>query len=288
MAVRRLKPKNDFVFGKLFGRTESKASLLALLNAILQPDGLKPIVDLTVIENRQLEKMLFNEKTGIVDIRARLEDGDNVNIEMQMTNRGNMIHRSLFYLSKLYASSIQSGEDYAMLKRTIVINLLDFELLSTKRFHNTYHLYEDHEREHRLTDLLEVHFIEFPKFERVAKDKSNPLHRWLMFMDEKLPEEELKELMRMDPIIEVTEEQLEGMSQDEFMRRAAEIREKAHLDWISSINYATQKGREEGREEGAQEVKAEIVRKLLRNGMSVDDVSRMTEMSAEEIERLRR
>ncbi|MFD0672367.1 PD-(D/E)XK nuclease family transposase [Cohnella sp. GCM10027633] len=39
MAIFRLKPKNDFVFGKLFGAQESKRSLLTLLNAILREDG---------------------------------------------------------------------------------------------------------------------------------------------------------------------------------------------------------------------------------------------------------
>ncbi len=32
---RRMKPKNDFVFQKLFGEEESKESLIGLLNALL-------------------------------------------------------------------------------------------------------------------------------------------------------------------------------------------------------------------------------------------------------------
>ena len=282
MAIFRLKPKNDFVFGRLFGARESKESLRALLNAILRQDGQEPIVDLDVKEQKKLDKLTFDEKTGILDIRAELASGEQVNIEMQMTKKGNMIPRSLFYLSKLFVSSIRSGQDYNKLKKTIVINLLDFDLLTTNRFHSTFHLYEDMERNQLLTDLFEVHFIEFPKFERITKDKHNELHRWLMFMDEKLPEEELRELMEMDPIIEVTEEQLEGMSRDEFLQRAAEIREKAQLDWNSSISYAKREGKAEGKAEG----RAEVISKFLEKGMTEAQVSELMDISLEEVRRI--
>jgi hypothetical protein len=57
-------------------------------------------------------------------------------------------------------------------------------------------------------DALEVHFGEFPKSERAVKDKSNPLHRWLMFLDEKLP------------------------NSDEFKRELAKARARAQSDWV--------------------------------------------------------
>lgn len=203
-----------------------------------------------------------------------------------MVNRRNMVHRTLFYMSKLFITSIRAGDNYAQLKKTIVINLLDYELLVTERFHSTFHFYEDHERSFRLTDLLEVHIIEFPKFERAAKDTSVPLHRWLMFMDEKLPEERLKELMKMDPMIEVTEEQLEGMSRDEFMRRVAEMREKAQMDWVSSIEDAKQEGKIEGKIEGKVESQTEIVLKMLEKGMKPAQISELLDLPIDKVNRI--
>jgi hypothetical protein len=59
-------------------------------------------------------------------------------------------------------------------------------------------------------------FIELPKFERLApKDFiSNPLHRWLKFLDQKTSEEELKELTEMDQVIKSATEKLEYLSSD--------------------------------------------------------------------------
>ena len=56
MMNKRLKPTNDFIFQKLFGEKESKNSLISLLNAILKPDTEEELVDLNVIENKQLSK----------------------------------------------------------------------------------------------------------------------------------------------------------------------------------------------------------------------------------------
>jgi predicted transposase/invertase (TIGR01784 family) len=105
-----LKPKNDFIFGRLFGEKESKESLIALLNAILRQDGLDPIVQLKVIDNKQLKKLMMGEKTGSLDIRADLASGEQINIEMQIANRNNMIQRTLFYMAKLFIASIKAGE----------------------------------------------------------------------------------------------------------------------------------------------------------------------------------
>ncbi|MCD9023881.1 Rpn family recombination-promoting nuclease/putative transposase [Cohnella silvisoli] len=110
MANYRLKPKNDFIFGRLFGEEESKESLIALLNAILRQEKQEQIVDLTVIENKQLKKIMFDEKTGRLDIRADLASGEQINIEMQVVNQYNMIKRTLFYLTKLFVDSIKVGE----------------------------------------------------------------------------------------------------------------------------------------------------------------------------------
>ncbi len=278
MAYSRLKPKNDFIFQRLFGERESKGNLIALLNAILKQDGLDPIVELSVLENKELKKLLFSEKTGRLDIRAELASGEQINVEMQIANKHNMEKRTLFYLAKLFTSSIKTGEPFEKLKKTITINLLDYEFLPTARFHSTFHFYEDLEKQVRLTDVLEVHFIEFPKFERATKDKSIALHRWLMFLDEKLPEEELKELMAMDRAIEKIEVQLEELSNDEFTRQLAEARGHALSEWNTQILGS--------KAEGKVEAKVEIVKNLLNKGLDAALISEVSGLSLQEIKRI--
>ncbi|XID92004.1 Rpn family recombination-promoting nuclease/putative transposase [Paenibacillaceae bacterium WGS1546] len=186
-------------------------------------------------------------------------------------------------MAKLFASSIKPGENYKAVRKTIVINLLDFKLLESARFHHTFHFRDDLEPHLLLTDVLEAHFIEFPKFERARKDKRNPLHRWLMFMDEKLSEQELKELTAMDPIIGKTEERLEMLSADDHVRNLAEARDKALRDWNSSMEGSREEGLARGRAEG----KAEVALKLLRSGMEPKFVAEVTGLSLQEVERMK-
>ncbi|RJG21993.1 hypothetical protein DQX05_19235 [Paenibacillus thiaminolyticus] len=46
------------------------------------------------------------------------------------------------------------------MQRSIGINILDHYYLPLKKYHSTFHLYEDDERHYMLTDILELHFIE--------------------------------------------------------------------------------------------------------------------------------
>ena len=47
---------------------------------------------------------------------------------MQVANRKNIEKRIMFYWSKLFTSSISSGEEYSKLEKTIAIIFIDFEL----------------------------------------------------------------------------------------------------------------------------------------------------------------
>jgi hypothetical protein len=71
---RRMKPKNDFIFQKLFGEEESKSSLISLLNAILGLEGEKRIRKLQVKDNKQLQKETVDDNTGRLDIYAESDD----------------------------------------------------------------------------------------------------------------------------------------------------------------------------------------------------------------------
>ncbi|AXF56553.1 Rpn family recombination-promoting nuclease/putative transposase [Salicibibacter kimchii] len=244
MAYDRLKPKNDFIFKRLFGEQETKESLISLLNAIMRLEGSDQIVDLTVIENKELLKENFDDKTGRLDVRAETIGKMQIDVEIQLQNQGDMIRRTLYYLSKMYVQSIGSGDNYAKLKKTVTINILDFNLFAIERFHSTFHFYEDHEEAMLLTDAMEVHFIEYPKFEMMEKKLDDPLHRWLLFLDESLEENERKKLIEMDPDIQKAEERLEWLSGDAETRKLYEAREESVLERNSLIAEGEEIGME--------------------------------------------
>ena len=308
MNRKRFKPQNDFIFKRLFGEAETKDLLIHLLNAIFLESGGKPIVDLTIIENKELTKELIDDKTGRLDIRAETIENEQINVEVQVAEQKHMEKRSLFYLGKMFVESIKAGEQYENLKKTITINLLNFSFLQTERYHSSFHLYEDRDKTQMLTDIIEIHFIEYPKFRKITKDLQNPLHRWLLFLEEKLAEDQLEELIGMDPVIKKAEDRLEWLSGDEETIRLYEAREFSKYERNSIISSAKQTGREEGMQEGLQEglkeglkegmktgikegerkAAKEIAQNLLSMGIDPAKVAQATGLSQQEVEQLSR
>ena len=58
-----------------------------------------------------LEKDLLEDKVGILDIRAKIEDKINCNIELQIVDRKNIEKRILYYWSKLYSMNLKAGKN---------------------------------------------------------------------------------------------------------------------------------------------------------------------------------
>ncbi len=278
--MNRLNPLNDYIFKRVMGEEESKDNLISFLNAVLDTDDRKKLVSLEIIDNKELTKEMIYDKTGRLDIKAKTADGMRLDIEVQLTNQHNMEKRTMFYWGKLFLEGIKSGDEYINLSKVITINLLDFDYLDIERFHSKYHLWEDTEESYLLTDLIEVHFIEMPKFRRYkGKDlKSNALHRWLTFFDDMLSEEELKELMKMDSAIKRAEVKLEHLSSDRktielYNARQDSLHERANM--ISSAKT-----------EGRMEERVEVAKKLLTLNVPISVVSESTGLTLEQIEEI--
>ena len=97
-----------------------------MLSSILN----KKVSDLQLDSNPILEKDLLDDKVGILDIKAKIDNKINCDIELQVVDRKNIEKRILFYWSKMYNMSIKEGEDYNTLEKGIVILISDYELES--------------------------------------------------------------------------------------------------------------------------------------------------------------
>jgi predicted transposase/invertase (TIGR01784 family) len=246
---KRFNPLNDFLFLKTFGEKGDEEQLLALLNAVLSTDGSAVLTDINIQEGRRLTARYLQDKASELDVFATTKDLK-VNIEVQLRNQYNMDKRSLYYWSKLY-NEAQKGEDYKELPKVITINILDFDFLGTKRFHSCFHIREDVERDYVLSDVLEMHFIEMPKFrEFYEKDINNPLHRMLMYLDINTDNKLLKKIIRMDKTIEKIHSKTQRMMRSQRAYRNYILRERSIMDWNSSISGAREEGMTLGLQKG--------------------------------------
>lgn len=274
--MQRLKPLNDFIFKKLFGENEVKDNLIAFLNAVLDKKDKERLITLEIVENKELTRDLIDDKTSILDVRAKTEDGTQIDIEVQLTNQHNMDKRTLFYWGRIFNESISKGEDYKNLPKVITINILDFDYINLNKFHTKFHLWEDESKDYMLTDLVEIHFIEISKFNKLEYKnlKEDRLQRWLTFFNNDISEEKLKELIEMDTDIKRAEERLQYLSSDSKTIEIYKAREKSLHERANMIS-------------SAKDEKAIEIAKNLLDVLDVETIAIKTGLSVEEVKNLK-
>lgn len=270
-----LSPKVDFVFKKIFGSEKHPRILISFLNAVMQPtDPIKSVE----VRNSDIEKEHLEDKYSRLDIKAKTNKGEYVNIEIQVKNEYNMIKRSLYYWSKMYEEQIVEGDNYDKLSKTVCINILDFKYLRNNRYHNAYRLKEITTNE-QLTDTMEIHFIEIPKLKKIdnSEEITDMLMAWIEFINN--PESEVVSKLEMsrDEIKEAKEE-LVRLSADSKERMIYEKRKESILNRVSALNTAEKKG--------MKKEKIQNAKNLLSLGVDIETVSKGIGLSIEEINKI--
>lgn len=64
--------------------------------------------------------------------------------------------------------------------------------------------------------------------------------------------------------------------------------EKADLDKLSVLNYAETKGEKKALEEGAKKASIQVAKNILKMGMDIEIIMKVTELSKEEIEEIKK
>ena len=283
-----LSPKLDVVFQILFGEVGSEEITKDLLSSILD----EQINTIDLNQNIVLRRRTPKDKMGIVDVLAKINDNEYCNIEMQVSNDKDIIKRILYYWSKQYSKELQKGRYYMDLKRTINVLIANFkiDILKNLDFHTQWKIIEEKARKTVLTDDLELHIIELPKMRNnTVGGKDKKLVEWLSFLNN--PEsKEVANYMKNNESMKKAKEKLNTMSEDETIRRLAELREKAILDELEVKAYNYKKGKndglEQGRAEGISQNNKEIAKKMKKKGYLVEDIIEITNLPKEEIEKL--
>jgi predicted transposase/invertase (TIGR01784 family) len=288
----RQDPLSNYFFIKVFGEKGDEGQLLGFLNSALKRTDNDRLVSVEILENKTFTAEFLGDKTSILDVRAKHQDGTMAVIEVQLTNLKNIDRRSLFYWSKEYATGIKKGQDYIDLPKVIAINIVDFDFLETDNIHTIFDLRERKEPELVLTDVLEIHFINMVKWRKLkGKDiKGDPLHQWLVYFDRTSPPELIEEVKKMNEGIQMADERMVYVTGDEEAIRAYEMRQMAIYDMNTRFREGIEEGREqglaEGRDQGIAENNLEIARKMKSMGDSAERICAITGLSAETIETL--
>ena len=288
--LERLPLSNDYVFKRVFAREGNESLLKDLLESILNIG-----INNVIIQNPELIRETKEGKSGVLDIKAEINDNIIIDIEIQVENQYNMSERSTVYMGKLISNQLSKGEAYTKLKKSILINILNFNYFKRNSYHSIAHMkFEKTEEEKYVnmgygkeeeiaTEDVEVHYIEIPKFIKKNPGTNERIEQWLWTIVGK--EDKIKMAEKKNKKVKKAVEVLDEMSMSKEERERYEAIQKYEFNYNTSMHNVREIGLQEGLKKGKKEIE-NIVKKLYKMGMDINNISKATGLSLEKIKEI--
>ena len=295
-----LDPKNDLTFKRIFG--EHKHLCISLINSMLPLE--KPIVDIEYQTGELIPDLTDVLRNTIVDVRCTDEIGRQFIVEMQMFWSEIFKSRVLLNASKAYVMQLDKAKDFNLLHPVYALNFVNeiFEK-SPEMKDEYYHHYKivNIKNTERQIKGLEFLFVELPKFKPQNRAEKKLHELWLRFLTEidentkELPAELLEnELIReavgyteraaytKEQLLTYDKWKIDVLTERGVIDNARDEGEAVGLEKGEAI------GLEKGKAEGKIEGKIETALKALEMRMTIEDVSKLTGLSIQQIEGLQK
>ena len=278
-------PCRDIPFKKLFADQKHKDVLISFLNAVLEREGERRIVDVVILDTNNTPE-INSLKLTILDVRCTDQSGHQYIVEMQRKNQSDFGQRSLFYVSQVYTRQLKPREEYSELMPVIFVGVLNF---STFKGENpvSHHLILNTQTHEQELKHQEFHFVELPKFTKKENELETVVDKWLYLLKNAYKMEAVPEALNSPKAMH---EALDILSTYRWTKSELEAYEK-ELDRVrvekSILRTERDAGREEGEQVGEQKKTIAIAKQMLAKGLDAALVCEVTGLSEEEISRLK-
>ena len=226
----------------------------------------------------------FSKKQITLDLRLKLNTGENINVEMQSLSQKAFLERILFYWAKLYTEDLKRGEAYEKLYPAYSLVFTDFDVLPSrlKDYINSFSIRLDKKPYEELTDHLKIVIVELSKFSYESLQNLDKKGSWCYVLkeSENIGKKELEILSKKG--LGGAMALLKNVSESDRLRYEQESRDKFMFDQHWDKAYKFEEGKKEGMEEGLQKV----VLNMLENDFDLDSISKATGLTKEEIKNL--
>ena len=164
----------DFAFKLLFTKGDPRL-LISLLNAIFANKKIDRVVKTIHIKNPFLDKDAEDDKLSILDIRAELEDGTNILIEMHLHGMSELKPKTLRSWARVFGEDLEVGQSYSDQPPTVAIAFVDGPVMpmeedgSKDKIHRLCMIMdvEDHTI---FTNAMELHYINMKAFAKAVNE----------------------------------------------------------------------------------------------------------------------
>ena len=253
----------------------------------------RTVVDVVLLPN-ELAPGDTEEKAERIDVNCKIDDGSQVNLEMQASymvedldgQHRNLKGKSVYYLTDLHSSQPAKGlRRYDRLARSYQITFCSYTIFpNTQDYVNSFSMRHNVTGE-LLSDAISVTFVELSKLGEVVKkpvSDMTALDKWSVFF-QYAPDLEHREIVNKviesEEVLQVAGNLLMSISQNERERAIFRSRRKFQTDMQSNLATAEDNGK------AIRSV--EIARNLLKINLPLDQIAIATGLSIEEVEHLR-
>ena len=300
----RLSLMEDFTFKAVFGResTSSGMALIDLLNVILDLHGDDAIKSLT-IRNPYIPGDTRITKESVLDIFTETDKHILINIEMQNEDYDSYPDRNLFYGGKvIVSSSLQKGDDYDKMKKTVMITILDSARYCHGKLLCPFRIMEEETRE-QLSDKLSFLVLQlravdtdkpveqltpietFAAYIRYAgdPDMAEYIGKLLDHGKEYLAatESAFDEVSRSDTMVTERDRYYIKMSENKTI-----LRERVEKATADGEKIGEARGQKIGEAQGRKAEQRDIAANMLSMDIDIHTISRATGLSEDEIRSL--
>ena len=267
----------------------NKNVLKSLLKAFLPLPQNSSIKDIVILDSL-IPSLSPEEKSSLLDLRLQLNSGEFVNVEMQAFPHKSFMKRILLYWAKSYSSQIRTGEKYEKLCPAYSLIFSTFHLFpETECFYTPFSIRSDVPPYLRFDNGLRIITVELSKFKKREPAALLDLREeWCYLLKESkvMGEQEGNELSMKGQEMEEAMFHLKELSRDEGLRLVEEAREKAWKDQAAREDDSFNRGIKQGIEKGVEQGKKELVMTMLKQGLDVSFISKVTGLSKEDIRKL--
>ncbi|MDR2593143.1 MAG: Rpn family recombination-promoting nuclease/putative transposase [Fibromonadaceae bacterium] len=251
-----LSPKVDIIFKLLFGDERNKDLTINFISAVLgYKDG--ELEDISFYDTH-LKREHPDDKLGVLDIKAKLSNGNVIDIEMQARSVPSIRKRISYYKSNMLTEQIGEGCSYLELKPVKSIIVADFDFIpESEKCHTVFQMLEKDEH-FPFNDLEEIHVLCLKKLSKLNNER---LREWLRFINSE-KREEFMELAGIDPVFVKAVDVLATFSADDHNRMLYEARLKEWRDNKDRID-------------GALAERTQQVWNLFQQGYSLSEVEKL-------------
>lgn len=270
--------RRDEIFKIALGTNERFQYLKDFLEGVLH----RKITNIIIKNDVPIDKIHADNKLMRLDILVEVENQNGkeiINVELQNKNEYNIRERSEVYASGIMYNSLRVSENYLEIPKTVVIWILGFNLFKDGNYHEIARVKRDFNNE-ELIDKIEYHYIQLPKFLEQVKEIKTKEEQWLAYFTYSLNEDELRELFDMNRSIEEINKIVDIVMTDDDVMNA--LNERILADNLEKLKMV------KAYKDGEKEKQIEIAKKMIESGINDETIVKLTDLSIEEISKLKK